>query len=42
MKADYKLADRQPVLLVRELNPTDLYLPELDSEGGCNPKPQVP
>lgn len=38
VKADYKLADSQPVYQVRDLNPSDLYLPELDEKGRLQPE----
>jgi hypothetical protein len=38
VKADYKLADSQPVYQVINLNLDGLYLPELDSDGRLQPE----
>lgn len=38
VKADYKLADSQPVYQVQELDVDSLYLPELDSSGRLQPE----
>lgn len=38
VKADFKLADSQPVYQVRELPLDGLYLPELDSSGRLQPE----
>lgn len=38
VKADYKLADSQPVYQVQKLDVDSLYLPELDSSGRLQPE----